>query len=237
MLLNDIRIGKAYYVKNYGICLVIDIGLYDTCHSMDGARAIKWRGMTFNCGHRWYGPSNNVQKRRVVVMMIGSSPNVHTVAPSVVQYEVAEEQVRETLVADAYRRELDNRRESARRNKTDYLVALQTTLDSITGPVPADALSRIRYGEDPWVRVAATPIIKQMTMLWLRYHQKQGLPVNGIDDIESLIESLRDAEAGLSEVARQQQIDETTVREEIVATLNSAGQSDAVERIVIAEVA
>lgn len=205
MKIDDIKVGHWYTYKKYTPVVVIDLGTYETEHS-NTAREISVSGVTVQLGYNWYGHSNLVKQRRAVVLMVnGNRANLSSVTAQQLTSQMSDDAVKNAL-AERYAHTEKNQIESRNASRvSDFQNALQGVLLQITGK--GTTSSRSYYGNIRATLLANEDVVDQMVLLWLRYNQQCNKDINGESDIESLVDTYRDAARGLKSSATHTDFD------------------------------
>lgn len=208
MKINDIKTGNVVMIVHNVPCLVIDIGLYQESYN-NADRVIDFAGINFNISGRWYEKDTYAKQRRIVMIYLDSRTNARLTVqhPGKIQRVLSQEEAAEILATFTVRASIEDRRSRLTQRAGEYSHALTEILTSIAGTSNRDFRQ-----QSPWSVLASSEIIKPMTMLWLRYHQQRNEPINGIEDVETLIESLKDAVRGLEETKTQTALSESDAR-------------------------
>lgn len=199
MKTDEIEIGKWYAYKTFTNALVLDVGTYDV-YSWNHGHDVTVSGVTLRLGRQWYQHSGNVQKRRVIILTVnGRGASLASVMASTLTSRLDDTQVKTTL-ADIYANTEIAEIQSRTHNRTsDYQQALTGVLTQIAGT----QRSGYYYNNIRSTLLNNDDVVDQMVMLWLRYHQQCGKDVNGEEDVESLVDTYRDAVRGLKTVSAQ----------------------------------
>jgi len=202
MKLKDLSVGDYVTGNRIFEGLILDIGMFGPEYVAVG-HTINWRGITIEARRSWYSLNDSVQKRRIIIVALNGS--IQSVSPSQVDQIMTIDYVREKVAkATLGAIEGDDDRRLVQR-KEDYNSALSETMKIIVEGSPmVDAGLGVRSNRgNPWETLAQFEVIKQMTMLWLRYQQQADTDFNQNNDVESLVESLRDCVKGREENSRE----------------------------------
>jgi hypothetical protein len=236
MKINEIKIGQAYNVRNKGYSIVIDIGQYNEVTNKEFTRKIEWNGQTFTTGSSWYYTDVNVKVRRVVVITLSAYGDgfsrLYVVSAAHIIDELTDDAVKRHFVAEEVNRVLLDTRTQHNQRTEEYQKSLRVALSSITG-VGEENMSW-QQRDNPWLLLTESDILPQMTILWLEYKRQRGESINGVPDIESLADGLKDSFRGLRSLKSAENANvlslETTTREAV----DSRWKSSAAAPVVIA---
>lgn len=218
MKLNEIIVGKVYEIKDNGMCLVIDIGRYDTNSSIQ--KKLVWNGVNITTTN-WYQNDTDAQRSKIVFVRLNdpSRAYVNVCSPAVVYYEKTEDQVKQFFTDRASEAAVNQAIESQRKIMEDYA----NTVRSVISQIVKDYNPRnvgYYYNDNIWAQLAFSDVIQKMTVLWLKYHLLKGESICGEEDVESIIDTLADALKGLE--ATKVATDRDAIVQSVQATVQSS---------------
>ena len=205
MKINEVKVGQAYNVRNKGNCVVIDIGQYREGSARSvGERKVEWNGRTFTTGWSWYADDSAAKVRRIVVMSVytygDGASRVFVVPAAHIISELTDDAVKRQFVTDEVNRVLLEQRNQQVMRADEYQKSLRVALSSITG-IKEEKMS-YQQRDNPWLLLVESDVLPQMTLLWLEYKRQRGESIDGVSDIESLADGLKDSFRGLRAAQR-----------------------------------
>ena len=203
MKLNEIIPGEIYWYG--GPVLVLDVGLYRDFRDSQ-TREVTVKGLTIRTDH-WFAPDPNAKQRRVVVLMLQNGGRIVTMTAAKLSSATGmEQQVKDRLeFIQAERTAADEIRKWETRRR-EYDGAVREICLAVAGFDDVNNLPwRARHGEPLELLAENKELMSKMLLLWLQYHQQTGQEIAGAkgEDIESMVDSLRDALRGLKGASLQ----------------------------------
>lgn len=218
MKIDQIRIGQWVQVRSNGSGVVLDIGKFNHTY-VQQKRVVRWRGIDIEFNGRWYALDPGLGTRRVVIG--GLNGTITTVTAASITQVFEAEEVKREIIQRRVAESIGQAESSRDERKREYQDAQRSLVSALAGPGAAESVRRNPYN-NPFLPLAGSDVIKQMILLYLQYKLQRGEEIDGISDIESAIDVLRDSVRGLREVEQQYASTTAAAERTVLSQLESA---------------